>query len=129
MLCFLLKAQKSVLNEYAATDKTALAIPDSLTASTQNIADYINRNFSKEKDKARAAFIWIASNIQYDIENIYALNFYESKEDKINKALKTRKGICENYASLFNDICLKCGINSYVIGGYSGQSVSNCRRI
>ncbi len=50
---------------------------------------------------------------------MYAINFYEKKEDKIAKPLKTRKGICENYADLFNDICLKSGIKSYVIEGYT----------
>ena len=36
---------------------------------------------------------------------MYALNFYEKKEDKIAKVLKNRKGICENYAALFTEIC------------------------
>jgi transglutaminase/protease-like cytokinesis protein 3 len=121
-ICPHLKAQTNVLNKYAAVDKQALQIPDSLTATTQAIADYINENFSSEKDKARAAFIWVAANIQYDIENMFAINFYASKEEKINKALKTRKGICENYAFLFNDINLKCGIKSYIIEGYAGKS-------
>ncbi|MEI7723946.1 MAG: transglutaminase domain-containing protein [Bacteroidota bacterium] len=113
---------KGVVNEYAAIDKIALKLPDSLSKSTESIAGYITANFKTENDKARAIFIWIASNIQYDLENMFALNFYEKKEEKISKPLKTRKGICENYAALFTDICLKTGIKSFVIEGYTKQN-------
>jgi transglutaminase/protease-like cytokinesis protein 3 len=53
---------------------------------------------------------------------MFAINFYESKEEKIAKPLKTRKGICENYAGLFSDICSKSNIKSFVIEGYTKQN-------
>ncbi|SFQ40850.1 transglutaminase domain-containing protein [Parafilimonas terrae] len=118
----ILNAQKISVNEYAAIDAKALQIPDSLTATTAGIAGYINSNFATDKEKARAAFIWVASNIQYDIDNMFALNFYEAAEEKIDKPLKTRKGICENYAALFNDICAKCNIKSFMVPGYTKQN-------
>jgi len=109
-------------NEYAAIDKTALQLPDTAAASTDGIAAYINTHFNSQKEKARAAFIWIASNIRYDIDNMFALNFYEKKEEKISKALKARTGICENYAALFDDICAKTGIKSCMVEGYTRQN-------
>jgi hypothetical protein len=112
----------NAVNQYAAIDKVALQIPDSSTATTNGIAAYINAHFSQDSEKARAAFIWVATNISYDIENMFALNFHEKKEDKIAKPLKTRKGICENYAALFNDICSKAGIKSFVVEGYTKQN-------
>lgn len=115
-------AQKNTVNEYSVIDKRALQIPDSLTKNTELIARYITANFTTEKDKSRAIFIWVVSNIQYDIDNMFAINFYEKKEDKISKSLKTRKGICENYAALFTDICLKTGLKSFVIEGYTKQN-------
>jgi len=121
-LAQLLFAQKVAVNEYASIDKKALQLPDSLAKTTVSIAAYMNLNFKTEKEKSRAIFIWIASNIQYDVENMYAINFYEKKEDKISKPLKTRKGICENYAALFNDVCAKTGITSYIIEGYTKQN-------
>ena len=115
-------AQKATVNEFSAVDKKALQIPDSLTKNTDLIASYINSNFTTDKDKSRAIFIWVASNIQYDIDNMFAIDFYEKKEDKIAKPLRTRKGICENYASLFTDICQKSGVKSFVIEGYTKQN-------
>jgi transglutaminase/protease-like cytokinesis protein 3 len=117
-----LHAQKPIVNEYALIDKKALQLPDSLTKTTDEIASYIKTNFSNDKEKARAIFTCTATNIQYDIENMFAINFYEKKEDKIAKALHTRKGICENYAAVFQDACTKAGIKSYVIEGYTKQN-------
>lgn len=115
-------AQKSVVNIYATIDKKVLQLPDSMTKTTDGIARYLTANFSTDKEKARAIFIWIASNIQYDIDNMFAINFYEKREDKIAKPLKSRKGICENYAALFNEVCLKSGIKSFIIEGYTKQN-------
>lgn len=115
-------AQKQPVNDFASIDKKALQLPDSLTTTTSDIAGYITANFKSDKDKIRAIFIWVASNIQYDIDNMFAINFYESREEKIAKPLQTKKGICENYAVLFNDICLKAGIKSYVVEGYTKQN-------
>lgn len=116
-----LSAQKTT-NAYAAVDKKALEIPESQTSTTNDIAAYIKQNFSTETDKARAIFIWIATNIEYDIENIFAINFYEKDEDRIKRVLTIRKGICSHYAALFHDIASKAGLRSYIIVGYTKQN-------
>jgi transglutaminase/protease-like cytokinesis protein 3 len=115
------KSAKQV-NEFAAIDRKALEIPDSSTKSTAGIAGYIKANFSTETDKARAIFIWVATNLRYDIDNMFAINFYEQKSEKISKALLNRKGICENYAALFDDISTKAGLKSYIVEGYTKQN-------
>ncbi len=117
-------SQKPVqpVNEYAAIDKKMLQLPDSLAITTDNIAAYISGNFKNAKEKARAAFIWTATKIKYDLPAMFAINFYESKEDRIAKALKTRMGICANYAAVFNDICTKAGMQSYIIEGFTRQN-------
>jgi transglutaminase/protease-like cytokinesis protein 3 len=115
-----LNAQKN--NEYSAIDKVMVQIPDSLTKTTQGIADYVKLNFSKSNDQSRAIFIWIAKNIQYDIDNMFAINFYQKTNEIIDKVLSTRKGICMSYAELFNDIANKAGVKTYVISGYTKQN-------
>jgi hypothetical protein len=122
LLSQFISAQKPAVTEYVAVDKKALQLPDSLSRNTKDIAGFFNASFSTDKDKVRAIFIWLASNIQYDMDNMFAINFYEPIEDKISKPLKTRKGICENYAVLFTDICTKSCIKSYVIEGYTKQN-------
>jgi len=122
-----LVAQKPVqkptekINEYAKLDSKALQLPDSSTTSTDKIASYINAHFNGSAEKTRAIFIWVANNIQYDVDNMFAINFYEEPGERIAKVLKTKKGICANYAALFTDICEKAGISSFVVEGYTKQ--------
>jgi len=115
-------AQRAAVNQFAAIDRKALQLPDSLTNTTDQIVTYITSNFETDNDRVRAIFIWIASNIEYDIDNMFAINFHETREERIEKSLRTRKGICENYAALFTDICIKSGIKSFVIEGYTKQN-------
>lgn len=115
-------AQKTVVNEYAAVDKKALQIPTAQAQDITGIAKYINDNFTTEENKARAAFIWVASNLKYDVDNMYAINFYEKTEDRVAKTFHTHKGICVDYATIFNAICNQCGIQSFVVSGYTKQN-------
>ena len=121
LTCIVLPAQqaKAPVNKYAAIDLNMQNMPAAEATNAEGIAKYINEHFTKEEDKARAAFIWVASNIAYDIDNIYAINLYEKKEDRIAKAFISRKGICIDYAHIFNDICKLCGLRSYVVSGYN----------
>ena len=127
--CCALAQKKPVVpvNIYEDIDKKALEISPAKTHSTADIAQYINATFTSEDDKIRAAFIWVASNIRYDVENMYAINFYEKPEERIIKTLATHKGICLDYSTVFNDILNHCNITSYVVPGYvkSNGTVNN----
>ena len=113
--------KKPAANPYVKIDEKTLAIPEASTKSTNELVAYIKTTFDTLDDCTRAAFIWVASTIEYDVENMFALNPYESKEVKIAKVLATHKGICEHYAVLLNDIFTKLEIQSYVIEGYVKQ--------
>lgn len=111
-----------VKNKYELVDKQINNIPVSFNNSTEDIANYIKSNFKNDDEKIRAVYYWTVSNITYDIENMFAVNFNESKDDKIEKTLKTRKGVCINYAEVFNEITNKVGIQSFVIEGFTKQN-------
>ena len=108
-------------NEYLVIDNKMAKIPDSLTTSTSGIANYINENFKSETEKIRAVFYWTASNISYDVPNMYEPNFLDSPEVKIANTLKSRKGVCIHYAEVFNDIANKVNVKTYIISGYTKQ--------
>jgi transglutaminase superfamily protein len=104
---------------YASVDARAMQWPDSVTGSVTQLGAYVNGHFATPTEKTRAIFVWIANNIQYDIDNMFAINFYEDAAEKIAKPLRTRKGICENYASLFAAVCGQAGIPCVVVVGYT----------
>ena len=97
-------------------------IPLNSSTSLEAIAKYINANFKTENEKIRAAFYWTASNISYDVENMFEVSTNETPEDRIPKTLKNKKGICGDYAAIFNKIAALVGIQSVVISGYTKQN-------
>jgi hypothetical protein len=115
-------AQISPSRIYAAVDQKVLFCPDSLSHTTDGLSKWVVANFQGDTNKVRAIYAWIAGNIRYDVENMFALNFYETKEEKVTKVLKNRKGICENYAALFAEICQKSGVKAFVVEGYTRQN-------
>ena len=108
---------------FSEIDKKMDAIAEDSEKSTALIAQYIRANFDATNDQIRAAFYWTASSISYDYENRYAINFNETTEQKIEKSLKTRKGVCTNYAETFQDILTKLKIESVVVEGYTKQNM------
>ncbi len=109
-------------NEYAQLDQIALAIPSFQTNSTANIATYIRDHFNTDDKKIRAAYAWVTTNIKYDTDSIHRVILEEDRDQKVTYALRRRKGVCENFAAIFNDICVKSGIHSFVIEGYTRQN-------
>lgn len=113
------KTKSQTRKDFSEIDKIILQIPDSLTYSTQNIANYIDLKIYKQNEKARAIFCWIAENIQYDYESMYVFDKNEDSNIESEKILKTRKGVCEDYSNLYSDIANKVGIKTFVITGYT----------
>ena len=107
---------------YASIHRIMSRMPDSLTYSTQDIADYVDSKFSTQREKSRAIFLWIARNIAYNFDSLFTNRYDESASEISERILKTRIGVCLNYATLFNEISNKAGIKSYVVQGYTKQS-------
>ncbi len=106
-------------NNYTYTDVKAIRIPETETYNTSSIANYIQTNFTTEKDRLRAIYTWITSNIRYNKDSMYYSFWGEDPERKLSSVLKTRKGVCENFASLLTRIANKCGIPAHVVNGYT----------
>ena len=108
-------------DDFLLVDQRMLQIPTSSSLSTTQIANYINQNFEKHTDKSRAIYIWIATNISYDNNQTKIYYNPDDYADLIKKTLATRKGVCMNYALLFNEIASKTGIKTFLVFGYTKQ--------
>jgi hypothetical protein len=73
---------------YSLIDAKMKAMPSSSTTSTTAIASYIDENFKTQTDKVRASFYYAASNISYDVANMFDVNFNETTQEKIATTLK-----------------------------------------
>lgn len=108
--------------DYTLVDRRMNQIPSSSSTSTTGIAHYIQSNFKTETDKIRAVFYWTASTISYDIDNMFTASSTETSQEKIAKALRTKKGVCIHYAEVFHEIADLVGFQSYIIQGYTKQN-------
>jgi len=118
---FLLGVCSHLCAQYQQVDLRAAQIPDSATGNVASFARYLGEHFPDATERTRAIYVWMAGHVQYDIDNMFAINFYADSTDKISKPLLTHKGICENYASLFTSLCNRSGIQSVVVVGYTLQ--------
>ncbi|MEO6844720.1 MAG: transglutaminase domain-containing protein [Ginsengibacter sp.] len=105
-------------------ERIALNIPDSETNTTDDIAAYIKSHFNTDDEKIRAIYTWVTYNIKYDKTSVHRIILDEDQEQRVTYALKSRRGVCENFAAIFNDICQKSGIPSFYIEGYTKQNGS-----
>ncbi len=120
-------AQKSTL------EKTVLNYPNRFS-SVNELADRIQADFTSQKDKAKAVYVWMANHISYDIKGINKqkrVAFKYSSEADLKaqkrafrkelalKTLKRRKAVCEGYATLFKELCTHFNIKCEIITGSS----------
>jgi Transglutaminase-like superfamily. len=119
--CFATLSKAQTPDEWGVDNK-ALNIPPSQTTSTAAIAEYVKENFDNDRKKLRAVYIWVAANIKYTLDSANVINLGLDPEAKITAAFRRRKGVCENYAAIFNDICTRAGLTSFIVDGYTKQN-------
>lgn len=107
--------------------------------SYEELADKIKTDFTTDEDRARAAFAWIAMNVEYKtkgVNKIQKIRFtYTSEEDlqaqkdQFRKDLaletiKSRKALCEGYATLYQEICGLLNLECVLIPGTAKRFIS-----
>ena len=97
-----------------SVDKKAKQIPDSVTRNVTNLAQYIETNFTGDEDRVRAIYVWITNNIDYDAARLSSLSRIRQT---IEQTLELRRGVCADYATLFNEMCRINGIKTHYISG------------
>lgn len=91
-----------------------------------SLANYLTKPFDDDYDKAKAIAFWIASRINYD-EYLYRngktsrlINSYKGQNP--NELLKSRVGICGDFAELFMALCKRAGVRARLVTGYTYPS-------
>lgn len=113
---------QSQTNPYVLVDAKMNKIPQEMTSSISGIASYIQTNFKTDDEKIRAVFFWLASNISYDVENMMNDNSIYASPEKIENTLKTKKGVCIDYAEVFYSIANQLNISNRIISGFVKQN-------
>ncbi len=121
--------------QFEMVDEKVKLYPKTFSDPLQ-LAQKIDTDFSKPEEKARAIFTWIALHIKYDLKAYYTqanngvAYSYSSPEDKlrkdfefrqalVKKTLRTKKAVCEGYASLFVSLANAVGLEAVIVTGTS----------
>ena len=81
---------------------------------TVELADEICSGCETDAEKAQAFQRWIVSNFEYDFEADPFIQYFD-----VSKTLRTKKGLCFDFAHLFAAFCRSQNIPCYVIDGTS----------
>ena len=81
---------------------------------TEELADEICSGCETDEEKVQAFYEWIISNFEYD-HNCYPLIQYFD----VRKTLRTKQGLCFDFAHLFAAFCRSQNIPCYAVDGIS----------
>lgn len=109
-------ASPSALHDYRAVDEHALNAPVSVTKSFKTLARWLTEPFQSDEEKTRALFRWITQNISYDVDAYFSGRYMSGRAED---ALKNKRGVCEGYSGLFEQLARAAGITVVKISGFA----------
>jgi len=107
--------------DFVRIDEKSKTVPDSLV-DYKEIAVFLTKNLENETEKARAIYVWIAHNIQYDLSYALKSQDFESNDALIEDVLKRGNTICSGYSILFHEMGNYVGLKTFLINGYTKDS-------
>jgi transglutaminase/protease-like cytokinesis protein 3 len=118
--------------DYARVDSIARTYEKSDYKLPEDLAVALCKNLNTPREKARAIFTFLATNIKYnpndmDRDPVRASNKEEIEEKKnevAKKCYKKGKGICEDYSRLYKMMCDAVDVECIMVTGiaFSGRS-------
>ncbi|KAJ2319988.1 hypothetical protein IWW52_001640 [Coemansia sp. RSA 2704] len=87
---------------------------------------HVGRPFSRPIERARAAFTWVASNIQYDTSAAASTAEFEQHEAPA-AVLQRRRSRGPGFAYLFDAMMSALGIEAHTVRGYLRQPLDACQ--
>jgi transglutaminase/protease-like cytokinesis protein 3 len=124
-------------------DKIVAKYPKSF-ATTEKLAEQIEKDFNSDYDKARAIYSWMAFNMKYDFNAFlnppktqgFSYSTEAEKQRKIKelndkmlqKAFKSQKAVCEGFTALYQHLASLVGLKAEVIRGDSKTRLADIGR-
>jgi transglutaminase/protease-like cytokinesis protein 3 len=136
-LVWVIAYQLSPGQKFAAIDAFAGTIP--IQQDCRKITEKLIAPYTEDEQKVRAIFSWIVQHIEYDPEPLQEFretgkrektvfsysNEAELRQQRdaimdasVEKTLRTKKGVCMDYANLFIRMCQAADIEAVYINGF-----------
>ncbi len=117
---------------FARIDSVAASFADKYEVPAE-LARQLTLPFDNELEKARVIFMWIAQHIRYDVDKYHnpkprpqatgnttaelQENAIELHEKAIQKTLRGKIGICQDYSELYKAMCDAVGLECVLVTG------------
>ena len=111
-----------VVNKFKAADVIALNAPDTCQSSLTSLGRYFSSAFKNQSLRARAIYTWTALNISYDVANMGKVTAATPYDDLVARTMQTHTAVCQGYVSIFKALCDVCGIDAFIVQGYTCQN-------
>lgn len=107
---------------FKQVDSLVVATEYNKFLSLDELTNKITKPFTKDIDKTRAIYYWIADNIEYDYVN-FKNKTVTFKQTQPETVFDRRKAVCEGYSNLFKYMLNFCNIENEVISGYARNDI------
>ena len=97
-------------------DSLSIQLSDDAVHSENDLVTYCEANASTDLERVRFYFVWIATHVDYDAENLEPRS-----SEKLNSAadiFTQRKAVCSGFAALLAQFCAASGIPARYVSGY-----------
>lgn len=84
---------------------------------TKELADEICAGCDSDAEKVQAFYRWIISNFEYDYDHYPFIQYFD-----VQKTLRTKQGLCFDFAHLFAAFCRSQNIPCYAVDGISRKN-------
>jgi hypothetical protein len=120
LLLLLFTASSATLCQATDINSYARKAPDHLAQRPAELVAYLIAPATNETEKALSLFSWITAFLEYDEA--------ASQQDRrvnhsVEDILSRRKGVCYDYAILFEALCQHAGLGCYRVDGYAFASL------
>lgn len=110
---------------FCLTDSLAQPVPKRVPLTSRynayKLAKHLADGCNNEEEKVRAFYFWITKNIRYDVKRFIS---GKTGHVKLRKILMLKRGLCTDYANLFDTLCKSVGIKSCIVSGYSKGAIN-----
>ncbi|KAH3714957.1 kyphoscoliosis peptidase-like isoform X1 [Dreissena polymorpha] len=112
-----IKQNEKGKSEFGEIDDYARKAPEELKTSAEALVQYMLSKTKDHRQLVRGFFVWIAENIEYDIEGL--LGQRPRTPTDVSSVMKNGLSVCEGYASVMETLCSSAGREVKKLSGFS----------
>lgn len=116
LICFCFGTITQAQN-YTRADAVGSSVPAHYSSGVDSLAIYLQHILQNDEERVRAAYRWVTQNIRYDKDSMLYINWSLDAAEKLEATMRRRKGVCDNFATVFTALLHKMQIPSFIVNG------------